>query len=58
MRIWMKLALAMSMSLVATAPTFAAFWTCVVPEIDGSAGISVVAAVISVAMIAYHRLTQ
>ena len=56
--IGLKLALATSMTLMATGTTFAAFWDCVVPEIDGAAGISAVAALISVAMIAHQRLTR
>jgi hypothetical protein len=58
MRIWTKLALAASMSVIAAGPTFAAFWDCVVPEIDGSAGISALAALASLGMIVYHRRTH
>jgi hypothetical protein len=53
----LKLALATSMTLVATGAAVAAFWNCV-PEIDGAAGISALAALVSVAMIAHHRLTR
>jgi hypothetical protein len=45
------------MTLMATGTTFAAFWNCV-PEIDGAAGISALAALVSMAMIAHHRLTR
>jgi len=58
MHIWTKLALAASMSVMATGPTFAGFWDCVVPEIDGPAGVSALAALVSVTMIAYRRLAQ
>jgi hypothetical protein len=51
MRTGTKVALAASMTLMAVGPTFAAFWDCV-PEIDGSAGVSALAAVVSVAMVA------
>jgi hypothetical protein len=58
MRIGLKAALAISMVATATGPAVARFWDCAVPEIDGAAGISAVAAVVSLAMIAYHRLTH
>jgi hypothetical protein len=53
-----KLALAASITVMASGPAFARFWDCVVPEIDGPAGVSALAALVSVAMIAYHRRTQ
>jgi|RhiMethySRZTD1v2_1073278.scaffolds.fasta_scaffold2242672_2 hypothetical protein len=54
-----KVALAIAMTFSAVTPSMAAFWDCItVPEIDGSAGISAVAAVIAVGMVAYQRVRQ
>ena len=58
MRIWTKLGLAVTTILVAATPASAGFWDCVVPEIDGSAGVSAIAALASLAIIAYQRKTQ
>ena len=52
-----KLALAAMMTVMASGPTFAGFWNCV-PEIDGSAGISVLALIGSLAVIAHNRLSR
>ncbi|MDX2201449.1 MAG: hypothetical protein NW223_01740 [Hyphomicrobiaceae bacterium] len=58
----MKTVCTLSLSLAALAaslvPASAAQWTiiCPVPEIDGPAGISAIAALISVGMVAYDRL--
>jgi hypothetical protein len=57
-QIGMKTALAACVTVMTAGPTFAAFWDCVVPEIDGPAGVSALAALVSVGMIAYNRLTQ
>jgi hypothetical protein len=51
--LWTKLALAVSMTVAGVGPTLAGFWSC--PEIDGPAGVSAVAALASVALIAYQR---
>jgi hypothetical protein len=56
MLLWTKLALAALMTVAATNSTLAAFWDC--PEIDASAGASAVAALLSIGMIAYHKLTR
>jgi hypothetical protein len=55
-KIWTKIALAAGMTVMAAGPTFAGFWVC--PEIDGPAGASAVAALVSIGMVAYHRLTR
>jgi hypothetical protein len=55
MRIGFKLALAFSLLLSLITPSAAAFWDCVAPEIDGAAGLSAIAALVSVGMIAYRR---
>jgi len=55
-KIWTRIALAAGMTVMAAGPTFAGFWVC--PEIDGPAGASAVAALISIGMVAYHRLTR
>jgi hypothetical protein len=52
-----KLALAASMTVMASGPTFAGFWNCV-PEIDGAAGFSVLALIGSLAVIAHNRLSR
>jgi hypothetical protein len=52
-----KLALAATMTVMASGPTFASFWQCV-PEIDGSAGVSALALLGCFAMIAYNRLSH
>jgi len=54
MRVFTKLALASCMTVVAVSPTFAGFWQCV-PEIDGSAGISALALLAAVGLVAYQR---
>jgi hypothetical protein len=56
--IWTKLALALSMMVAVAGPASAAFWDCVVPEIDGAAGVSALAALVSIAMIAHQRLAR
>ncbi len=50
------LALVASVTVMAAGPTLAAFWDC--PEIDGPAGVSAIATLISAAIIAHHRLPQ
>ena len=55
MNIWTKLTLAASVIMMATGPVLAQDH---VPEIDGPAGVAAVAALISVAMIAYSRLKK
>jgi hypothetical protein len=57
MRIGLKATLALSMMLAAITPS-AAFWECVVPEIDGPAGLSAIAALVSVGLIAYQRYSR
>ena len=52
-----KLALAATMTMMASGPTFASFWQCV-PEIDGSAGVSALAVLGCLAVIAYNRLSH
>ena len=57
MRIWNKLGVA-TMLLIASAGPTLAFWQCEVPEIDGPAGVSAVALLVSAGMIAYNRARQ
>jgi hypothetical protein len=58
MRIGLKAPLALSMIFWSVTPSMAAFWDCPAPEIDGPAGISAIAALVSVGMIAYRRYVQ
>lgn len=53
-----KLALAATMTVMASGPTFASFWQCGVPEIDASAGVSALAVLGGFAVIAYNRLSH
>lgn len=57
MHMGIKLALAATMTVMASGPTFASFWNCV-PEIDGAAGFSVLALIGGLAAIAHNRLSQ
>ena len=57
MQIWNKFALAMTLLIASAAPSLA-FWRCEVPEIDGPAGVSAVALLVSAGMIAYNRIRQ
>ena len=58
MRIGIRLALAATMTVMASGPTFASFWQCGVPEIDASAGVSALAALGCLAVIAYNRFSH
>jgi hypothetical protein len=55
MYIWTRFSLAATIALMATGPTMAQDH---VPEIDGPAGALALAALVSVAMIAYSRLKR
>lgn len=55
MRFGTKLALAASVLLSSVPPAFALQWNCGVPEIDGPAGISALAVLLSVGLMAYER---
>jgi hypothetical protein len=57
MHIGIRLALAATMTVMASGPTFAAFINCV-PEIDGAAGFSVLALIGSLAVIAHNRFSH
>ncbi len=57
MRIWSKLAVAASLLIATSAPTLA-FMVCETPEIDGPAGISAIALIVSAGMVAYNRVRQ
>ena len=54
MRLSLKLAMTAALVLAGTGPSFA-FWNCPVPEIDGPAGISALAFLVSAGMLAYNR---
>ncbi|MEZ5854272.1 MAG: hypothetical protein R3D67_05790 [Hyphomicrobiaceae bacterium] len=56
MRLAGKLALIASMILWSVPSASALIWDCDVPEIDGPAGLSAIAVVVSLGMIAYDRL--
>lgn len=58
MKLISKLTLGLAVLATSLAPASAATWTniCPVPEIDGPAGISALAALISIGMVAYDRL--
>ncbi|HZO23415.1 MAG TPA: hypothetical protein VFB37_13010 [Steroidobacteraceae bacterium] len=58
MRIAVKVPLALTMLFWSISPSMAAFWNCDVPEIDGPAGVSAIAALVSVGMIAYQRYVR
>jgi hypothetical protein len=59
MHICFKAALALSILLSWVTPSSAGFWDCIVaPEIDGPAGASAIAALISIGMIVYQRYRQ
>lgn len=55
MRFATKLALAASLLLSSVPSAFALQWNCGVPEIDGPAGISALAVLLSVGVMAYER---
>jgi|SwirhirootsSR2_FD_contig_41_37623_length_423_multi_4_in_0_out_0_1 hypothetical protein len=57
MYIWTRFSLAATITLMATGPTLAQY-NYPVPEIDGPAGVLALAALVSVAMIAYSRLKR
>jgi hypothetical protein len=57
MRTLDKLAVAAMLLVASTAPSLA-FWRCEVPEIDGPAGVSAIALLVSAGMIAYNRARQ
>lgn len=57
MNTWTKLGVAASLLVASSAPSFA-FWVCNVPEIDGPAGVSAIALLVSAGMIAYNRARQ
>jgi hypothetical protein len=50
--------IAASLLVASVTPGLAMFDNCVVPEIDGPAGISAMALLVSAAMIAYNRARQ
>jgi hypothetical protein len=53
-----KASLAMAITFLAVTPSMA-FWDSIaVPEINGSAGISAIAAVIAVSLLAYQRICK
>ena len=53
-----KVVLALCLLVSSITPS-AAFWDCIeVPEIDGPAGVSAVAALLAVGMVTYQRLRQ
>ena len=54
-RISSTVSLALFTILWSVTPSAAAFWDCVVPEMDGSAGISAIALLLSVGMIVFYR---
>ncbi len=56
MRVVSRLALAATMVMWYVPSASALKWICEVPEIDGPAGLSAVAVLVSVGMIAYDRL--
>jgi hypothetical protein len=58
MRIGLKTTLALSMMLAAVTPSVAFFNDCIAPEIDGPAGLSAIAALVSVGLIAYQRYSR
>jgi hypothetical protein len=58
MHIGLKVLLALSMIFGSMTPSMADFWDCPAPEIDGPAGVSAIAALVSVGMIAYRRYLQ
>jgi hypothetical protein len=58
MHIRTKLTFAAMVLLALTSPASAAFWDCVVPEIDAAAGVSALAALASIAIIARHRFAR
>jgi hypothetical protein len=55
MRFAAKLALGTSVFLSSVPSAFALQWNCGVPEIDGPAGISAVAVLMSIGVMAYER---
>jgi hypothetical protein len=57
MRVWSKIAVAASLLIATSAPTLA-FMVCETPEIDGPAGVSAIALLVSAGMIAYNRVRQ
>jgi len=50
-----KLTLSATLLVASVGPTLA-FWQCEVPEIDGPAGVSALALIVSAGMIAYDRI--
>jgi hypothetical protein len=54
MSIWGKLSLASAMLVASVGPSFA-FWRCTAPEIDGPAGVSALALLVTAGMVAYNR---
>ena len=59
MRARFKVALALSIIVSSITPSLAGFWDCIVaPEIDGSAGVSAIAALVSIGMVVYQRYRQ
>lgn len=58
MKLASKLTLGIAALTLSLAPASAATWTiiCPAPEIDGPAGLSAIAALISIGMVAYDRL--
>lgn len=57
MSLMSKLAVAASLLVATSAPTLA-FMVCETPEIDGPAGVSAIALIVSAGMIAYNRARQ
>ena len=59
MRARFKAVLALSIMFSSTTRSVAGFWDCIVaPEIDGPAGISAIAVLVSVGMVVYQRYRQ
>jgi hypothetical protein len=55
MRVGSTISLALSALACSVVPSAAAFWDCTVPEMDGPSGISAIALLVSVGMIAYQK---
>ena len=52
-----KLTMAATLLVGSVGPSFA-FWRCAAPEIDGPAGVSAVALLVTAGMLAYNRMTR
>lgn len=56
MSLFKTLAAAATMLLWSIPSGHAAFWHCSAPEVDGAAGLSAIAALVSAGLIAYERV--